>query len=132
MRERLFTLEEANELVPWLEAAFLRLAPVQESLAGSRSRAAELERVRRGNGTSSQHQESNRVRQEIERLNQRIGEGLQDILDQGIIVRDVGRGLVDFPSIRNGREVYLCWISGEESIEFWHEIDRGFAHREPL
>ena len=51
---------------------------------------------------------------------------------EGIIVRDVATGLVDFPSQREGREVYLCWIRGEERIDFWHETNRGFAHRQPL
>jgi len=53
-------------------------------------------------------------------------------LDRGIIVRDVAIGLVDFPSQREGREVYLCWIGGEERIDFWHETNRGFSHRERL
>jgi hypothetical protein len=59
-------------------------------------------------------------------------EGFQDILAEGIIVRDVATGLVDFPSQREGREVFLCWIRGEERIDFWHETNRGFAHRQPL
>ncbi|MCI0830163.1 MAG: DUF2203 family protein, partial [Chloroflexi bacterium] len=68
----------------------------------------------------------------VDRLARLLQEGVQEILDRGIIVRDVARGLVDFPSQREGREVYLCWIGGEERIEFWHDTDRGFAHREPL
>jgi hypothetical protein len=61
-----------------------------------------------------------------------IEDGVQEILDRGIIVRDVSTGLVDFPSQRDGREVFLCWIGGEEKIEFWHETDRGFDYREPI
>jgi hypothetical protein len=65
-------------------------------------------------------------------LVRRLEETLEEITDRGIIVRDVASGLVDFPSLREGREVYLCWISGEDRIEYWHETDRGFAHRQPL
>ena len=50
-----------------------------------------------------------------------------------IVVRDLDRGLVDFPSIRDGQEVYLCWVESEEDeIGFWHDLDSGYAGREPL
>ena len=68
----------------------------------------------------------------VDRLARLMEEGFQDILAEGIIVRDVATGLVDFPSQREGREVFLCWIRGEERIDFWHETNRGFAHRQPL
>jgi len=50
----------------------------------------------------------------------------------GIELKDPELGLVDFRSIREGREVYLCWQLGEEHLSFWHEIDTGFAGRQPL
>jgi len=132
MRHRLFTLEEANELVPWLEATFQRLVPTQEELTALQSRLLVLQRQRRSNGASSSQSEVTQVQEEQDRLVQRFEESIREITNQGILVRDVARGLVDFPSIREGREVYLCWIGGEEQIEFWHETDRGFAHRQPL
>ena len=132
MRHRLFTLEEANELVPWLEATFQRLVPAQEELTALQSRLLVLQRQRRSNGASSSQSEVTQVQEEQDRLVQRFEESIREITNQGILVRDVARGLVDFPSIRDGREVYLCWIGGEEQIEFWHETDRGFAHRQPL
>jgi hypothetical protein len=50
-----------------------------------------------------------------------------------IVLRDVTRGLIDFPAIRDGEEVYLCWlVDVEESIGFWHDPDAGFAGRRPL
>ena len=57
---------------------------------------------------------------------------LQTIRDMGVILKDVDRGLCDFPYMRNGRVVYLCWHLGEETIGFWHDIEAGFAGREPL
>jgi len=132
MRHRLFTLEEANQLVPWLEATFQRLVPAQEELTALQSRLLVLQRQRRSNGASSSQSEVNQVQEEQDRLGQRFEESIREITNQGILVRDVARGLVDFPSIREGREVYLCWIGGEEQIEFWHETDSGFAHRQPL
>ena len=49
-----------------------------------------------------------------------------------IVVRDVIRGLVDFPAVRDGEEIYLCWIVDEPEIEHWHELDAGFAGRRRL
>ena len=132
MQRRLFTLEEANELVPWLEATFQRLAPALEELGRLQGRLLELQRRRRSNGASSNQEEVSRAQEELTRLAQRCEDTVKEIIDRGIIVRDPTSGLVDFPSLRQGREVYLCWIGGEERIEYWHEMDRGFAHRQPL
>jgi hypothetical protein len=49
-----------------------------------------------------------------------------------IQIKDIDRGLVDFPALIGGKEVFLCWEKGEESVEFWHDLDAGFAGREPL
>ena len=49
-----------------------------------------------------------------------------------VVLRDLDRGLVDFPAIRDEREVYLCWVEGEEEIGYWHDLEAGFAGREPL
>jgi hypothetical protein len=57
---------------------------------------------------------------------------LHAIQDMGIEVKDLTIGLIDFVALHDGREVYLCWKYGEESIQFWHEIEAGFAGRQPL
>jgi hypothetical protein len=57
---------------------------------------------------------------------------LQEFQRREIQIKDVGRGLVDFPAIIDSREVFLCWEQDEEDIEFWHELDAGFAGRERL
>ena len=49
-----------------------------------------------------------------------------------IVLRDADRGLVDFPSIRDGEQIYLCWQAGEPRVAWWHEPDAGFAGRQPL
>jgi hypothetical protein len=50
----------------------------------------------------------------------------------GVELKDINSGLLDFRSLRGGREVYLCWRYGENAISFWHDIDAGFAGRQPL
>jgi len=49
-----------------------------------------------------------------------------------IQIKDLNRGLIDFPSMREGREIFLCWEKDEEDIEYWHDLDSGYAGREPL
>jgi hypothetical protein len=61
-----------------------------------------------------------------------IRDALQELQAREIVLRDLDRGLVDFPSLRGGREVYLCWEEGEDEIAFWHEFDAGHAGRQPL
>ena len=58
--------------------------------------------------------------------------GMHVLSARGIVVRDVVRGLIDFPSVREGREVYLCWLAGEEHVAHWHDPEAGFAGRRRL
>lgn len=127
-----FTLDEANSLVPWLEEAFHRLESVRLEHLALQERLTGLLQHWEGNEPPASNDDLTDIREEMDRLASQIEDGVEDILDRGIIVRTVDTGLVDFPSQRDGREIYLCWIRGEERIDFWHETDRGFAHRQPL
>jgi hypothetical protein len=57
---------------------------------------------------------------------------LIELREMEVVLRDLDRGLVDFPALRDGREIYLCWLEGEDEIAYWHDPDTGFAGREPL
>ena len=57
---------------------------------------------------------------------------LQQVRELGVVLKDVDRGLCDFPYMRNGKVVYLCWEFGEDTIGYWHDVEAGFAGREPL
>jgi hypothetical protein len=61
-----------------------------------------------------------------------LAEALMEFQRREIQVKDVARGLVDFPAVIGGKEVFLCWEQDEEDIEFWHELDAGYAGRERL
>ena len=129
MPERYFTLEEANAQLLWLEATFARLEPLQEELATRHKHLLELLRQRSSNGVASKGRDIRDQQGTIEELTRQIGREAQEITERGIIVRDLERALVDFPSQREGREIYLCWIQGESQIEFWHGTDEGFGSR---
>ena len=57
---------------------------------------------------------------------------LSEIQELGIVVRDVDRGLIDFPAIHDGREVYLCWQLDEQTVGFWHDLESGYGGRRPI
>ena len=132
MERRRFTLDEANAQLPWLEGAFSQLADLREEHEERQEDLLELLRRRGGNGASSHDREILEQQRAVERITRRIRGELQEIAGRGIIVRDVGRGLVDFPSEREGREIYLCWLRGEDRIDYWHDVNEGFASRKPL
>jgi hypothetical protein len=62
----------------------------------------------------------------------RLDTVVREFQRRGIQVKDLDRGLIDFPAIIGGKEVFLCWEQGEEDIEFWHDLDAGYAGRERL
>jgi hypothetical protein len=57
---------------------------------------------------------------------------LATLEEAGIVVRDIDRGLIDFPAIRDGREIYLCWELGEDAVEHWHDLESGYRGRQQL
>lgn len=131
--ERLhFTLEKANALLPWLVETFTGVMPLRDELAARQEELLVVLRDRRGNGASSKEREMRDLQRTVDRLTQQLQRTLREIAQRGIIVRDLARWLVDFPSFRDGREVYLCWIRGEETIGYWHETNTGFNDRRPL
>jgi len=62
----------------------------------------------------------------------RLKDVLVEFEQREIEIKDVDRGLIDFPALRDGKEVFLCWEMGEEDIEFWHDLDAGYRGRERL
>ena len=121
-----FTLDEANSLIPWLAEKFRKLNMLRQEYVVAQPRLGDIQL------TSDKGIDDAGLRAVSEQLAWQIDQGVEEILDQGIIVRDVSRGLVDFPSLRDNQDIYLCWIGGEEQIEYWHETDRGFSHRQPI
>lgn len=120
--ERRFTLEEAEAMLPDLRQALDRMREARQVILRSAKR---VEEAVAGNGGGPEGREyadaAALLRTEVERLSA-----------EGIILRDIESGLVDFPSEREGRDVLLCWQLGEDRIGFWHDRETGFAGRRPL
>lgn len=132
MMERLFTYDEANDLVPWMEERFAAMQPLRDELVDRQETLLNLLRRRRSNGHSSSEQEIADAENVVTRLTRQLQDAVKEITDRGIEVRDIGRGLVDFPHNREGETVYLCWQRGEPSIDWWHPTNTGFAGRRRL
>jgi hypothetical protein len=124
--EHHYTLEQANALRGWVTERVQRIRHARDRIAavGAEARAA-LAALDSDTGGSYPGRE---LALPLVELARSLGE-LQAV---DIVLRDVDRGLIDFPALREGEEVYLCWLLDEEQIGFWHEPDAGFAGREPL
>ena len=121
-----FTLDEANALIPWLAEKFQNLNLVRQEYVSIQERMNDP-RINSGNEI-----EVSELKSTSDQLARQLEEGVEEILDQGIIVRDMSLGLVDFPSLRDNRDIYLCWIGGEMRVDYWHEVNQGFSHRQPI
>lgn len=120
-----FSVEEARatlkEIMPWMEA----IQAIRDRMLKQQPDIWPLVESAAGNGGS---QEASRLVVDFDRL-----DGLVHHIQQtGAILKDINRGLIDFPAWREDHEVYLCWQYGEDDLAYWHEIDAGFAGRKPI
>ncbi len=121
---RHYTPEEARALLPWVAEQLIAIRDARDRLGDSDARRA-LANGSSGNGGGSRGKQVGEAFSEL-----RAGVAALD--ERDIVLRDVDRGLIDFPALRDGREVYLCWIDSEEDIAFWHDLDAGFPGRQAL
>jgi hypothetical protein len=124
---KIFTIEEANALLPTVRKVLVQVQRVHQQLGLHRENAKlASEKAEQGGGGVL---EGPQYAQLLVKLT-----GLMSNLDAlGVQLKDLERGLVDFPSLREGRVVLLCWQMGEgDELEWWHDVDAGFAGRTPL
>jgi len=121
---RHYTLEEANAALPRVQELVETLRSASARLGDREAREA-LTEASAGNGGGD-------VGRTVSEGFLALREAMMELREREVVLRDLQRGLVDFPSLRDGREVYLCWEEGEDEIGFWHEPDAGFGGRRPL
>jgi hypothetical protein len=124
VHERHFSRAEANALLPQLTELLSQLRGAKDELTDTEAHEA-LAEAAPANGGGEQGRQVGVAFLEVRRL-------LETIERSGIVLRDIDRGLVDFPTVIDGREVYLCWELGEDEVGFWHDMDAGYGGREPL
>ena len=120
-----FTLHEANEALEIIRPLMEDVRKIRRKILVNQPEAWPAIEKSAGNGGNKAL--SNMV-QDFEKLDALI----HQIQDTGAQIKDINTGLLDFSALRDGREVYLCWQYGEEDIAFWHEVEDGYAGRQPI
>ena len=121
---RHYTIAEANAALGWVRERLDRLRAAREGLGDAEAREALGEAAPQNGGG-----EPGRV---VSEAFLELRDALHELQALEIVLRDLERGLVDFPAIRDGEEIYLCWEEGEDEIGWWHDPESGYAGRQPL
>ena len=132
MANRYFNREEAQGYVNWLVEKFEAIESLRSKISELKENIENLQSGINLNGGGSVIEQISNYSSERDDISKLVDENIQSIHEKGILLKSIEHALVDFPSIREGREVYLCWHSGEEEIRYWHEINVGFSDRQEL
>ena len=122
--ERHYSVEEANAALDQVAGLIQRLRDARAGLSDGEARDALAEAAPANGGG-----EPGRV---VSKAFLQLRSALLELQEMEVVLRDLDRGLVDFPALREGQEVYLCWEEGEDEIAFWHDPETGFGGRRPL
>jgi hypothetical protein len=124
LHRRHYSVEEANAMLAAVGTIVLRVRTARRKLAAAAfdGRYATLAEVSGGAWPGRAHAEAAL----------QVALGFDRLEELDVVVRDLERGLVDFPSLLGGNEVYLCWLLGEPSVGHWHAVESGFGGRRPL
>jgi hypothetical protein len=126
-----FSRDEAEALLPQVEPFLREIQTLRVRMVERETQLGELRAKTASNGHAGPG-EVHDLQAELVALGEEITERVGRINALGILVKDLEMGLIDFPTLREDREVYLCWKLGEQGIDWWHEVDSGYAGRRPL
>ena len=124
MAEKVYSVDEANALIPKLKPLLERIRKTQEELAKDKTVAAVREKAAQNGGGLPGRQ--------LSTLTKTLNEDLRQLEAWGIVLRDPSIGLIDFMHQREGETVCLCWKLGESRVEWWHPLETGIAGRQRL
>ena len=122
--EKHYTREEAQQLLPQIRQWLEQLNQLRQDLQRFEKRL--------GGMTDQGHDVGGKTVNQWIRTLADMQQILAEFQQREIFIKDLSRGLIDFPAIINRREVFLCWESDEPMVEFWHDLESGFSGREPL
>ncbi len=132
MPTRFFTPDEANSALGDVRVAAERLVAVHARMRELDGAQASLINAIGGNGGGYAASDLNAAQSELHGLVDAARACLQRLEELGVVVKDPDTGLLDFPALRNGEQVELCWHVGEAEVAFWHRIGEGFPGRKPV
>ena len=122
---RHFPLDEANATLAVIRPLLAEIQEIRQAILEKQPEVWPVLAKAVGNGGS---QAANQVEREFNRLNQLV----HRLQATGAVLKDIDQGLIDFPALRDGQEIYLCWKFDEDRIRYWHDLDSGFAGRQSL
>lgn len=125
MQPHYFTLEEANSALRTIRPLIEEILAIRDDILKRRPEIWPVIERSAGNGGNAT---LSKVADDFDKLDRLV----HRVLETGVQVKDINTGLLDFPAWRVDHEVYLCWKHGEDKIGYWHEIDAGFAGRQPI
>ncbi len=128
-----FTLDQAQRLIPEVERRLQEAVALKSEFdEAERALHSFTERVTLLGGVLADRARAFEIRNRRESAASRLRNSIEQVQETGCVVKDLDMGLVDFPTLFRGEEVYLCWKLGEGAIEFWHGVDEGFKGRKAI
>jgi hypothetical protein len=129
---RVFTIEQANAMLPLVRAICSDLSTLASDVLERRHRLALLTAGRELKTGDPYSDELAHMEAELERDARRLQEYVEELRQLGVEPKGAVEGLVDFPCQMDGRVIYLCWKLGEPEVLYWHDLESGYAGRQPL
>jgi hypothetical protein len=126
-----FTREEAEALLPQITVVLHQIQKHRQAMQQSEEELGDLQVQAMGNGHHL-HGRIAKIQKELAQHLETLQILIVELNEFGCVLKDPDMGLIDFLSLRDGREIYLCWLLGEDRINYWHYLDAGFAGRQPL
>jgi hypothetical protein len=130
--QRNFTPEQANEALEVVRPLVERMVAARAALTAAQRRQAELVTRIASNGGGLSPSDVAEAGAEVEQASRELVGVVDQLEGHGVLVKDLDRGLVDFPCLHRGREILLCWELGEDEVGYWHGVEEGYAGRRPL
>ena len=122
----LFTVDKANSILPLVKKKFDEILCCKNSVMDIQEELQNL------SDSNCSFEKFIKKKQELNHTVTSLYKMIQELEDMGIMVKSVDEGLLDFPSIRDDKEIWLCWKAGENKVKFWHGKDEGFMGRKPI
>jgi hypothetical protein len=130
--KRLFTPAEANSALDEVRPAAERLVALRSRMRKLVEEQGKLVTAIGGNGGGYAAGDLNHTQAQLEQLAEEAAAAVAELEELGVVVKDLDLGLLDFPALRDGEEVELCWRVGEDAVEHWHGLGEGYQGRKPI
>jgi hypothetical protein len=128
-----FTLAEAQRLIPEVDRLMREAVSLKKEFQEAEEAMQSIsQRIMMMGGVAIDRAQTIEARKRRDAAAGSLKAALESVQELGCVIKDLDIGLVDFPTLFRGQEVYLCWKLGETAIEFWHGVDEGLRGRKPI